>query len=408
MSRKRLFLVVLVSVLLGTGIFTYSTVNTPGAAAKSLDELREELRSKREQLKDTEGEIKKFQAEIQEKKRDARTLEDQIGLLDQSIGEVELNLERTLLEIEKTDLEIEEVEAEIEEREAEMNIQKKRLAGLIRTLHALDQQSTVTILLKYQTFAEAVDDAATVEELQKRGHETLLTIKRLREELANKRRDLEDFRLTLDELKTRQEKEQKTLATQRGSKERILDLTNQQEAQYQQLLKQAQASHVAAEGAISALDTAIREELAKQGVDSLGSVGILDWPIYPEFGVSCEFHCSGYPYEYLIGKHSAIDIPANVGTPVKAPADGYVAKVHDSGGPGYSYLLLIHGDGVSTVYGHLSGFNVNEDEIVARGTIIGYTGGAAGMRGAGLSTGPHLHFEVRENNIPVNPRNYLN
>jgi len=102
-----------------------------------------------------------------------------------------------------------------------------------------------------------------------------------------------------------------------------------------------------------------------------------------------------------------MDIPVSVGTPVRAPAEGYVARVRDAKGPGYSYILLIHGDNVSTVFGHLSGFAVNEGDIVTRGSVIGYSGGAPGMNGAGLSSGPHLHFEVRENNRAVNPRRYL-
>ncbi|MEX2054729.1 MAG: M23 family metallopeptidase, partial [Candidatus Andersenbacteria bacterium] len=64
-------------------------------------------------------------------------------------------------------------------------------------------------------------------------------------------------------------------------------------------------------------------------------------------------------------------------------------------------------DNISTVYGHVSGFAVNEGQVVTRGTTIGYTGGAPGTRGAGLSSGPHLHFEVRVNNAHVNPRKYL-
>lgn len=379
----------------------------PLVFAATVDELREELKVKREALQGAEERIKKFREDIQIKKQEAQTLEGQIGILDSNITELELEINRTEAEIEEVTTEIETIKEEILQKEEEIRHQKQVLSEYIRALHAHDQQSTVTIFLKYQTFAEAMSEAATISELQNRGQETLVLILQLRDELDGKRRDLEDFKQTLEALKARQENQHITLETQRGSKQRILDLTNSQEQQYQQLLREAQTAHQNAESQIRALDQAIREELRRQGVRSLPSVGVFDWPIDAIFGVSCEFHCSGYPYEYLIGKHSGTDIPTYVGTPIRAPADGYLARYHDAGGPGYSYILMLHGDNISTVYGHVSGFAAAEGEMVTRGTVIGYTGGAPGTRGAGLSSGPHLHFEVRENNIPINPRNYL-
>ncbi len=404
MIKKRYFKQILAGGLSVLLVGSWYPTPTWGA---TVEELREELRQKKDALEEAEENISKFNDNIQLKKKEARTLSDQIILLDDNIEEVGLSLDRTLAEVEDTRAEIELVTEEIKEREAEIGAQKEKLAAYIRSMHELDQQSTVSVFLKYDTFSDAVSEVSTFEEMHGRGQETLVAIQGLRDELETKQRDLESFKQTLESLQKRQEQEQANLSAQKDSKARILDLTNQQEQKYQDLLKQAQATHEAAQAEIAALDAQIREELKKQGVGELPNVGIMDWPVVPEFGISCEFHCPDYPFAYLIGPHTGIDIPAYVGTPVLAPADGYVAKVHDSGGPGYSYLMLLHGDNVSTVFGHLSGFAVNEGEMVARGTIIGYTGGAPGMRGAGLSSGPHLHFEVRENNTAVNPRKYL-
>jgi murein DD-endopeptidase MepM/ murein hydrolase activator NlpD len=98
--------------------------------------------------------------------------------------------------------------------------------------------------------------------------------------------------------------------------------------------------------------------------------------------------------------HSGVDISSNYGHPVIAPADGVVTEAEVMGG--YGRLIQIqHGNGISTRYGHLSGFAVRPGDHVRRGQLIGYVGIT------GRSTGPHLHYEVRLYNTPVNPQKYL-
>ena len=98
--------------------------------------------------------------------------------------------------------------------------------------------------------------------------------------------------------------------------------------------------------------------------------------------------------------HRGIDIASEIGTRIVAPADG-VVKFSDLIN-GYGRAVIIdHGNGVSTLYGHLSGFAVSAGQLIHRGDTLGYVGQS------GRSTGPHLHYEVRVLNNPVNPYKYL-
>jgi len=106
------------------------------------------------------------------------------------------------------------------------------------------------------------------------------------------------------------------------------------------------------------------------------------------------------PFTGEQGTHNAIDISSAVGQPVRAPADGIVVKAEWANGYG-NVIYLAHGYGYSTRYGHLSSYAVQPGQRIKRGDVIGYVGST------GRSTGPHLHYEVRLNNNPVNPLEYI-
>ena len=98
--------------------------------------------------------------------------------------------------------------------------------------------------------------------------------------------------------------------------------------------------------------------------------------------------------------HAGVDISAPKGTAVKATADGLV--VHASWNAGYGRCVILdHGNGYQTLYGHLSRINVMDGQEIRRGEIIGAVGST------GHSTGPHLHYEVRIHSTPVNPYRFL-
>ena len=106
------------------------------------------------------------------------------------------------------------------------------------------------------------------------------------------------------------------------------------------------------------------------------------------------------PFTGEAGNHNAVDISSAVGQAVRAPADGIVVKAEWANGYG-NVIYISHGYGYSTRYGHLSAYAAKPGQHVKRGDIIAYVGST------GRSTGPHLHYEVRLNNNPVNPLEYI-
>ena len=131
--------------------------------------------------------------------------------------------------------------------------------------------------------------------------------------------------------------------------------------------------------------------------DEYGGETIFTWPM--DGVITATFHDPTYPFRHLWG-HSGLDIATTAGTPIVAAAPGYVAWSRYGSSYG-NYVMIIHTNGYATLYAHMSSAAVSADQYVSRGDVIGYEGTT------GFSTGPHLHFEIRENGIPVDPQLYL-
>ena len=103
-------------------------------------------------------------------------------------------------------------------------------------------------------------------------------------------------------------------------------------------------------------------------------------------------------YKQMI-KHRGMDFTGTLNTPVYSTGNGKVVKLNKQRGYG-KRIVIDHGYGYQTIYAHLNGYNVKRGQKVKRGDLIGYLGNT------GLSTGPHLHYEIKKNGIAIDPINY--
>jgi len=132
----------------------------------------------------------------------------------------------------------------------------------------------------------------------------------------------------------------------------------------------------------------------------LPAVVELSWPLSGPMKVTSPYGERLHP---IIGEeafHRGVDLRARYGSPILAPADGIVLYTGTKTEYG-NMLVVLHGEGIATVYGHLWKFAVHPYERVTKGQLLGYTGNT------GFSTGPHLHFEVRQNGEPTNPLKWV-
>jgi murein DD-endopeptidase MepM/ murein hydrolase activator NlpD len=192
---------------------------------------------------------------------------------------------------------------------------------------------------------------------------------------------------------------EKNVATQKAAIAVAQKLEAQLQAQYQAI----QAQRALIDAQVAQLQQKYDAAAAAAG----GGTGVFAWP-EPACGFSCitqPFGCATFylepydancPYPHRI--HTGIDIAGPYQTPIVAADTGIIYFYPWSTGYG-NYIIIFHGNGYSTHYGHLAGFaaGLQSGQIVARGDLIGYEGST------GWSTGPHLHFEVRINDVYKNP-----
>ncbi len=372
-----------------------------------IQDIAQQLKEQRESIDAIQDKIDSYEKQIQTKRNQALSLQNQLGELSTGIDKTKLELELKRQEITEINLQVAETQQRIENKEKEIAQQKERVSEFVKILYQQNQKSYVEILLANDAFSEFFDQTQHLETIEGDLGTIVKKMKAIKEKLDEEHAELTKKKEELDGLKESLTQRQIDLEGQITAKNIILEDTNADEAKFQQLLQQVRAEQAQINSDIVYLEKQLRAKLLESGdttLSELSGEGFI-WPV-PSRYVTAQFHDPSYPFRRYF-EHPAIDIRAKQGTPVKAIGSGYVARAHDAG-LGYSYISIIHPDGLSSVYGHVSCILVQEDEYVVQGQVIGCSGATPGTPGAGrLTTGPHLHLEVRLNGIPVNPVSYL-
>lgn len=405
-------------ILIG-GIFGLFIVGLLGAASlaqgqyasvdQEINDLNQKIADQKKQLDAIQVKKKAYQVQIDAKIKEKNTLTNQLSIIENHIAKAQLDIDGANLEIDETSLEIKKIELDVANLNEKIDQQKNHIAGLLNLLNQQDQVSTLEMLLSNNSLADFLNQAKYLEDANQELMKSVTNLQQDKSQLDQNRADLNDKNNQLLSLKAKLEDKKSGLNYDQASKTDLLTETKSSERQYQALLQQAINEQNQAEADLSTAETRLRQKMSQTQKNRLNSGNsTIGWPV-PRNMVMTTFHDPDYPYRNILGEHPGWDIRAKQGTTLLAAADGYVAKVKSDGTKNYAYIMIIHGNGLATVYGHVSAVYVSQDQYVTQGQPIGRSGGMPGGIGSGpFTTGPHLHFEVRLNGIPVDPANYLN
>jgi murein DD-endopeptidase MepM/ murein hydrolase activator NlpD len=400
-SKKYNVIFIITAIVIGLFLLSQTTL-----ASETVEELNTQIDAIKNRIAELQKQQAIYQKNIRQKQEEAMSLKNQLEIIDNQLAETDLQLKTTTEEIQKVNLEVRQTEIEIINKGDQIDDKKDKLGEVLQNIYLESNSSALEVLILHQSLSEYFIKVENEKILSQTLKKSLQTLKTLKDELTDKKEQLDTQHEELAKLKAQLVAEKDDLLGQNEFKSILLTQTKKSEQKFYNLFWQAKQEQQQANSEITNLEKLVRERLAKnQTAQKELADATLIWPVDSR-RVTATFHDPDYPFRYIM-EHPAIDIATPQGTPLRAAADGYVLKAKDAG-MGYSYIALLHGDNLSTVYGHVSKIYVKQDEYVTKGEIIGLSGAKPGTPGAGpMTTGPHLHLEVRLNGIPVDPRLYL-
>ena len=434
-SLFRLFFILCLALLTGSLIF---------AEQNDLQDIQRKIQEETQKYYKSQEIIQTIEAKIQPLINKKATLQNQLDFFEKQLTLSSTKIENVEIQINQKRLKIAKIEEILERAEIEIEENKVLVSEYMKNLYFEEKlyfnnetqnPELIKLMLSSQSMAASLQEIQFIKTMTLLGEEIWQRLEEANNIFINKKNTLEKTKTSLNNLKIILEKEKYSLVLQKQGREKLLEETEGKESNYQKLLLRSQKEEERTKAAIQKLlqnkrdiekqlvniqDANIQDKKRQQknllglpdsyNLDDITSDTLFNttfmWPIHPKKGISSYFLDNHYE-KYFGKKHHAIDIPAPQGTNIHAPASAYVQEIQDNG-LGYSYILLAHKNGLSTLYGHVSEILVEEGQLLQLGTIIGKTGGIPGTKGSGtMTTGAHLHFEVHQDGKEKNPLDYL-
>lgn len=358
------------------------------AKASIIDDLKKLIQDKTEEIKKLEQESVKYKENLDKTKEVKNTLKNQISSLTDEINNLNLNVKKTQAQISETDLTIDLLEEDIARKNNELTEAKKQMSQVLRLIYEFDKTNLLSMVLSSKTFSQALNQQEYLNNLQNDITLYFEKVNNLRSGLEKSKRDQEDRKVSLRELKDRLDDQKEIVSIQANKKNELLRETKNQEAEYQKILSDLDKQRKNIEAEIGKLEEELQRAIDKSKLP-VGK-GILAYPVdnirkTQDYGMTSYAKSGAYNGSI----HNGVDFGGPVGTSIKSAGDGEVVGIGDNGRYAYGkWIAIKHTNGLVTLYGHLSLQKVKKGQIIKTGELIGYLGAT------GYVTGPHLHFTV--------------
>lgn len=331
---------------------------------------------------------------IQNSQRDAKS---ELENLTIQVMDAENELDSLKAELSELESSIETKESEITEKQAEIKRKEKLLQERIVALYEAGDSAYLDVLLGSDSLLDFLSKYEIVQQIVDADTALITDLDNDKKSLENEKAELETSKAKVKELKDQQEIKSNELKILKKNKQSEVDKLSDEEKSKQSEIDKYNAAMEEVNRQLSEIGKDAQERLDRDGVKFDGS---FIWPCNNKYVTS--------RMKWRWGRwHKGIDIGARYEN-VYASASGYAYNATNPGGYG-TYIMIFHGDGYATLYGHLNSSHIRNGQYVSQGQVIATSGNSGG------STGAHLHFEIRHStsisnffgNNWLNPLDYL-
>lgn len=343
------------------------------------------------------SDAKEKQEKLEQQKKDAEAEQEKLSSQLDAIIE---DLQKTQDDLLAKEQEINEAETQLVTAKAKEDDQYQSMKLRIKYMYENGNTEFIEILMEADSIADFLNKADYINKISECDRQLLVEFQNTRKEIEEKEAALKVEYAELEDLQDQLAEKQKNVQALLDEKNLQIDNLTSEISKNASKLKELIAEAEAAEARRkqAAADDGYQPGGGSSTVMISGN-GRLSHPI-PGAYITSGFGNRVAPTAGATSRHDGIDYGAGTGTPIYAADSGTVITAQYNSARGY-YVVINHGNGMQTWYQHCSAMYVSVGQKVSKGQNI------AAVGSTGIVTGPHLHFEVHVNGVPVNPQNYL-
>ncbi len=369
-----------VSALLAVSLLLSSTY------LSTADDLDNELQDVQGQIDESRSTQASWQAIITD-------ITEKLKAIQAELDEATRKLQAIKKEQDQVNLQIKQLQEEIQKAEVQLRARQAILNKRVRVIYMHGQLSYIEVILGANSFSDFANRLELLKRIIRSDFNLIQEIQQRKAAIEAKKVEIEKEKARLDELASEAQKVQDEVKAKKAEQQRVLAHARTQ----QDAAKQMEADLIARSNEIRQMIQSRMQQ--NSGSDQIvHGNGTFIWPCNGP--ITSPFGYRTHPIFGTTIYHSGIDIGVDYNTPIHAADGGTVILAGWCGGYGNA-VIIDHGNGLQTLYGHNTSVAVSEGQTVSQGQVIAYSGST------GYSTGPHCHFEVRRNGEAVDPMGYL-